>query len=281
MIITNTSMSFLSIFQFDFIIRSFEAGLLLALIAPIVGMFLVVRRYSLLADALAHVSLLGVALALLFQIPVFIGALVTSLLAALGIERLRRDGRVLGESIIALFLSSSLAISVVIMGFAHQLNANLLSYLFGSLTTVTQMDVNILFVLAVVVVFFLFFFYRKLFLFALDEELARVSGVRVQMLSGVFMALAALTVTASLQMVGVLLIGALMVVPVLTAMQWKFGFRTTLLLSILFSFFSVIIGFFLAYTLNIASGGSIVIVAVFFFILSYIFSHFSSKFALK
>lgn len=281
MIITNTSMSFLSIFQFDFIVRSFEAGLLLALIAPIVGMFLVVRRYSLLADALAHVSLLGVALALLFQIPVFIGALVTSLLAALGIERLRRDGRVLGESIIALFLSSSLAISVVIMGFAHQLNANLLSYLFGSLTTVTQMDVNILFVLAVVVVFFLFFFYRKLFLFALDEELARVSGVRVQMLSGVFMALAALTVTASLQMVGVLLIGALMVVPVLTAMQWKFGFRTTLLLSILFSFLSVIIGFFLAYTLNIASGGSIVIVAVFFFILSYIFSHFSSKFALK
>lgn len=279
--IISTNMSFLSLFQFDFIVRSFEAGLLLALIAPIVGMFLVVRRYSLLADALAHVSLLGVAIALFFQIPIFIGALVTSLLAALGIERLRREGRVLGESIIALFLSSSLALSVVIMGFAHQLNVNLLSYLFGSLTTVTQMDVYILFILAVVVVFFLFFFYRKLFLFALDEELARVSGVRVQMLSGVFMALAALTVTASLQMVGVLLIGALMVVPVLTAMQWKFGFRTTLLLSILFSFLSVIIGFFLAYTLNIASGGSIVIVAVFFFILSYIFSHFSSKFALK
>lgn len=262
-------MSFFSLFQFDFILRSFEAGVLLAIIAPIVGMFLVVRRYSLLADALAHVSLLGVALALLFQIPIFIGALVMSLLAALGIERLRRDGRVFGEAIIALFLSSSLALSVVIMSLSHGLNVNLLSYLFGSLTTVTMTDVSVLLALAVVVILFLLFFYRELFLFALDEDLAKVSGVRVRTLSAAFMVLSALTVTAALQMVGVLLIGALMVVPVLTAMQWRRGFRTTLLLSIFFSLLSVITGFFLAYTLSIASGGAIVMVSVLFFILVY------------
>lgn len=274
-------MSFFSLFQFDFIIRSFEAGILLAIIAPIVGMFLVVRRYSLLADALAHVSLLGVAIAVLLQIPIFIGALTTSLLAAFGIERLRRDGRVFGEAIIALFLSSSLALSVVIMSLSHGLNVNLLSYLFGSLTTVTTADVVIFLALAIGVIVFLLFFYRELFLFALDEDLAKVSGVRVKTLSGAFMVLSALTVTASLQMVGVLLIGALMVVPVLTAMQWRRGFRTTLLLAILFSFLSVIIGFFLAYAFNIASGGAIVMVAVTFFILVYSFSHFSSYFALK
>ena len=243
--------------------------MILAVIAPLIGMFLVVRGYSLLADALAHVSLLGVALALFFQIPVFVGALCVSLLAALSMERLRRGGRVFGESIIALFLSSSLAFSVVIISAAKGLNVNLLSYLFGSLTTVQSLDVWILAILALVIISFLFFFYRELFLFALDEDLARVSGVRVRVISTVFMILAAVTVTAALQMVGVLLIGALMVVPVLAAMQLRLGFRSTLLLSVLFSVFSVLTGFVLAYRFDLASGGAIVIVSVVLFAVSY------------
>lgn len=267
-------MTIFQLFQFDFLVRALEAGVLLAVIAPIIGMFLVVRRYSLLADALAHVSLLGVALALFFKIPIFAGALFTSLLAALGMERLRREGRVFGEAIIALFLSSSLALSVVIMSATHNLNANLLSYLFGSLTTVTAFDVIILAVLAVTVLFFLSFFYRQLFLFALDEDLARVSGVRVQMLNTFFIVLAAVTVTAALQIVGVLLIGALMVVPVLTAMQLRLGFRSTLLFAVLFSLLSVLAGFTIAYVFDLASGGSIVIVAVVLFALSYVLNRF-------
>lgn len=263
-------MSLFQFFQFDFLIRALEAGLILAIIAPLIGMFLVVRGYSLLADALAHVSLLGVALALFFKIPVFVGALCVSLLAALGMERLRTSGRVFGEAIIALFLSSSLALSVVIISAAKGLNVNLLSYLFGSLTTVQSMDVWILAILAIVIILFLFFFYRELFLFALDEDLARVSGVRVRIISTVFMILAAVTVTAALQMVGVLLIGALMVVPVLAAMQLRFGFRSTLLLSVLFSVFSVLTGFALAYRFNLASGGAIVIVSVVLFAGAYI-----------
>src|SRR3989344_448638 len=271
--------SITQLFQFDFLINAFQAGVLLALIAPIIGMFLVVRRYSLLADALAHVSLLGVALALLFQIPVFIGALCASILAALGMERLRIEGRVLGESIIALFLSSSLALSVVILSATTGLNANLLSYLFGSLTTVSTGDVTILAVLAAVIVAFFGFFYRQLFLFALDEDLARVSGVLVRMVSNGFIILAAATVAAALQIVGTLLIGALMVVPVLTAMQWQRGFRMTLFLSVIFSLLSVLTGFVLAYALDLASGGMIVIVAVALFVCAYIANRFFPKLA--
>lgn len=262
------------LFQFDFLVRALEAGLILAVVAPIIGMFLVVRGYSLLADALAHVSLLGVALALVFKIPIFIGALFVSLLAALGMERLRVGGRVFGEAIIALFLSSSLALSVVIISATKGLNANLLSYLFGSLTTVRSSDIWILAVLAIVVVSFLFFFYRELFLFALDEDLARVSGVQVRVISTVFMLLAAVTVTAALQMVGVLLIGALMVVPVLAAMQLRRGFRVTLFLSVLFSILSVLTGFILAYRFDLASGGAIVIVAVILFAAAYVIGRF-------
>ncbi len=263
-------MNLLTYFQFDFVIRSFEAGLLLAVIAPLIGLFLVVRRFSLLADALAHVSLFGVALAVLLHIPVFVGALATSLVAALGIERMRQEGRVLGEAIIALFLSSSLALSVVIMSVSQGLNVNLLSYLFGSLTTVTSFDVSILAGLALLTVGFIFFSYRELFLFALDEDLARVSGVRVRFLSNAFMVLAACTVTAALQMVGVLLIGALMVVPVLTALQLQSGFRGTLILSVLFSVISVVLGFTSALQWNLPSGGAIVLVSVLLFVVMYV-----------
>lgn len=267
-------MTLFQLFQFDFLVRALEAGLLLAVIAPLIGMFLVVRGYSLLADALAHVSLLGVALALVFKIPLFLGALTVSLLAALGIERLRINGRVFGEAIIALFLSSSLALSLVIISAAKGLNTNLLGYLFGSLTTVGTFDVAILAILAVAVVGLLFFFYRDLFLFALDEDLARVSGVRVRVISSGFMVLAAFVVTAALQMVGVLLIGALMVVPVLAAMQLRKSFLKTLFLSVIFSLFSVLAGFFLAYRFDVASGGAIVLVAVFLFALAYLTARF-------
>ena len=259
----------MSIFQFDFFVRALEAGIVLAIIAPVVGIFLVVRRYSLLADALAHVSLLGVALALLFKIPIFFGALFTSLLAAFGIERLRMEGRVFGEAIVALFLSSSLALAIVIISLSRGLNANLLGYLFGSLTTVTSTDVFILNILACGILAFLIFYYRELFLFALDEDLARVSGVHVRLLNMVFITLIAVTVAAALQMVGALLVGALMVIPVLAAMQLRQGFRTTLIFSIVFSICSVFLGFFSAFWFDLASGGSIVIVAVVLFALTY------------
>lgn len=272
-------MSIAELFQYDFLIRAIEAGLILSIVAPIIGMFLVVRRYSLLADALAHVSLLGVALALFFKIPVFVGALAMSLFAAFGMERLRIEGRVFGEAIIALFLSSSLALAVVIISASNGLNANLLSYLFGSLTTVTESDVIILSVLMIATLSFLFFFYRELFLFALDEDLARVSGLSVRALNTVFIVLAAVTVTAALQMVGVLLIGALMVVPVLAAMQWRKSFRRTIFLAVVFSLFSVLTGFVLAYRFDLASGGSIVIIAVALFALSYGINRFLPRIA--
>jgi zinc transport system permease protein len=270
-------MNVFQLFQYEFLVRALSAGIILAVIAPLIGMFLVVRGYSLLADALAHLSLLGVALALFFKIPVFIGALLVSLLSALGMERLRAEGKVYGESVIALFLSGSLALSVVIISAIKNSNVSLFSYLFGSLTTVKVVDVWILAVLAVAVIWFLFSFYRELFLFALNEDLARVSGVNVRTINAVFMVLAAITVAAALQIVGALLVGALSVVPVLAAMQLGFGFRATLFFSVIFSLFSFIIGFFLAYQFDLASAGAIVIVAVLLFATLYFTRYLSRR----
>src|SRR3989338_6684013 len=128
--LTATSMPLFEIFQYDFFIRAFIAGGITAVVAPLIGMFLVVRRYSLMADTLAHVSLVGVAIGIFTGINPAITALVTTVIAALGIERLRQTKQLFGESVLALFLSGGLAIAIVLISAAHGLNVNLFSYLF-------------------------------------------------------------------------------------------------------------------------------------------------------
>jgi zinc transport system permease protein len=265
-------MNLIEPFQYDFLRHAFLAGLLLSVIAPLIGNFLVIRGYALFADALAHVSLLGVALSFFFGVPSTLGAIVVSVIAALGMERLRSTGRVMNESAIALFLSGSLALAIVVMGLTKGVGANLISYLFGSISTVTTSDFLVLLFLAVLVVGFLFFFSRELFLIALDEDLAKISGVRVSFVNYAFIGLAALIAASSIQIVGVLLIGALMVIPVLSALQLHRGFWGTLSLSVFFSVTAFVCGFFASYMWNLPSGGAVVLFAVGLFFLSILFS---------
>src|ERR1051325_7538062 len=149
-------MHIFDIFQYGFVIRGLEAGVIVALIAPLIGIFLVLRRYSLIADTLAHVSLAGIALGLLFNISPIFTALGVTVLSSLGIERLRTTKRVYGESALALFLSGSLALATILLSLGKGFNANLFNYLFGSIVTVTQNDVYTITSLAIVVIVLLF-----------------------------------------------------------------------------------------------------------------------------
>lgn len=258
----------LEIFQYDFMVRAFEAGIAIGIVAPLIGMFLVVRRYSLMADTLAHVSLAGVATGLLLAINPVFTAIGFSIVASVGIEGLRNSKRIFGESVLALFLSGSLAIAVVILSLAKGFNANLFGYLFGSISTISQADMWVTVMLAVVVFFDVVFLYKELFFVSFDEELAESSGMPVRRLNLMMVILAAITVSLSIRIVGVLLIGALMVIPVISAMQYGKGFRSTLFLSVGFSLFSVIAGLFASYYFDIASGGAIVLVALILFLIS-------------
>ncbi len=260
------------IFQYDFMVRAFQAGIAIGVAAPLIGMFLVVRRYSLMADTLAHVSLAGVATGLLLAINPIFSAMVFSITAAIGIEGLRNSKRVFGEAVLALFLSGSLAIAVVILSFAKGFNANLFSYLFGSISTVSPLDVWITVALAVIVFLSVLFLYKELFFVSFDEEVAQANGLPVRLLNITIVVLAAVTVALSIRIVGVLLIGALMVIPVVAAMQHGRSFLTTLFLSVAFSLISVVVGLFTSYYLDIASGGAIVVVALLIFIISFVFA---------
>lgn len=270
-VLFDNSTMFVEMFQFDFVVRAFEAGVMLAIIAPLIGVFLVVRHYSLLADALSHVSLMGVALGFLLGVNPVLAALIVSVGAALGIERLRSNRKMFGESVLAVFLSGSLAIAVVLIGMAKGFNVNLLNFLFGSLSTVNEKDVAMIAILSVVTIVFCTVFYRRLFLIALDEDLARVNGVSVNGINAALVVLAAATVAMAMQMVGVLLIGALMVMPVLSAMQMAKSFVQIFWFALFFSLVSVVTGLFLSYFLDIASGGSIVLVALCLFLVSLLF----------
>lgn len=261
----------LEIFQYDFMIRAFVAGIAVGVVAPLIGMFLVVRRYSLMADTLAHVSLIGVAVSVLTGIHPVLAAVCASVLAAFGVERLRRSSRLFGESLLALFLSGSLAIATVLVGLAKGFNANLLSVLFGNITTVAPVDVVVIVILAVGVLLTILLLLKEFFLVSFDEELAQASGLRASALGTLLVVLAAVTVALSMRIVGVLLIGALMVIPSVTAMQLGRSFRETLFLSVSFSLISVIAGLFLSYYVGLPSGGTIVVIALGLFLVSTVF----------
>ena len=260
-------MIFNTLFQYSFAVRGIEAGAIVAIIAPLIGIFLVLRRYSLIADTLSHVSLAGLAIGSLLGINPILTALGATLLSSLGIERLRTSKKIYGESALALFLSGSLALAVVLLSIAHGFNANLFNYLFGSILTVTTADIYIIAALAITVIILLAAFYKELVYITFDEESARVSGIPTRAINTVLILLSALTVSLAIPIVGVLLIAALIVIPVVIALQFKKSFTKTIIYAEIVSLFSVLSGIIISFYLNLATGGTIVLVMLAIFVL--------------
>jgi zinc transport system permease protein len=240
-------------------------GFVVGLVAPVVGTFLVMRRYSLMADTLAHISLLGVAIGFLAAMHPVLAAVGIAILAALGMELLRGSRKIFGESVLALFLSGSLAIAVVLLSAGGGLNVDLLGFLFGSITTVQPFDVWVIVPLSCIVFVIVLILYKQFFFIAMNEELAAVGGLPTKTLNAVLVVLAAVTIAISMRIVGALLISALMVIPVITAMQIARSFKGVMVVSVCASLFSVMTGLVLSYHFALASGGTIVVVALVLF----------------
>lgn len=254
------------IFQFDFMLRAFAVGLVVAVTAPVIGTFLVVRRLSPIADTLAHASLLGVAIALLAGVAPVPVALAIAVIIAIGIELVRSGTKTYGESVLVLFMTGSLGLAMVLISLAHGMNANLLAYLFGSITTVTPTDLALIGGLGLVVLTTIRLAYRPLFLVALDEELAAASGIPVRRYNLLLVVLAAITIGLALRIVGGLLIGAISIIPVITAMQLRLSFSKTMFAAVGFALIATIAGLTASYYLDLAPGGSIVVVLVALFL---------------
>lgn len=256
------------IFALEFMRRAFLVGLVVAAVAPTIGMFFVVRRYSAMADTLAHVSLAGVALSLVAGTAAIPTALAVSVLSVLGVEHLREKKVLPAETILSLFLFGGLASGVVLLGLARGRNTSVLNYLFGNLVTVTGADAVSVAIIGGIAFLVTLFLWRDLFAVSLDEDTAEAAGIPVKLMNRALAVLGASAIAISMNVVGVLLIGALMVIPVLGAMQFRVGFTRTWILSLIISFVSVAAGLVLSFYLNLASGGTIVLCAIACFVLA-------------
>jgi len=257
-------------FQFDFLRYSLYTALMIGFLAPVVGVFLVVRRMSLMADALSHITLTGIAFSLLLGRhftffaglnPIYMG-MFFSVSGALFVERLRQVYTHYKELAIPIILSAGIGIGVVFISLADGFNNDLFNYLFGSVSAIGQTDFRVVVVLTILVTTVLILFYKELFFLSFDEEQAVISGLPKRFLHFLFMVLVALVIGISMQIVGILLVSALMTLPVASAMRWAKGFKQMFLFSVLFGEISVITGLVIGFHLDLAPGGTIVMTNV-------------------
>lgn len=251
----------LEVLELSFMQRALVAGLAVGLICPVIGLFMILRRLSLIGDTLAHVTLAGVAAGLLMRVYPLITALLFAMGAGLGIEKLREQYQKYSELAIAITLSLSIGLAAMLLSFSRTPGVDLFAYLFGSIITVSREDMLLIAVLAVFVLVIIGLVYKELFLITFDEDLARSGGLPVRRLNVLFTMLTAITVAVTMRVVGVLLVSSLMVLPPAASLQVTQRFGTALLLSVLFAETSVVAGLFLAYYLDVVPGATIVLTA--------------------
>lgn len=250
------------ILQFGFIQRALISGIAVAVSCSVIGLFLVLRRQSLYGDALSHVAFGGIAIGLFTNVYPIWTAFAVSILASLGITKLRESTKIPGDSAVAVLLSAGLATGVVLIGLSGGFSLDLYSFLFGSILLINYNDQLMILVLSSIILAILYKTYRKFIYITFDEEQAKVSGIDVTKLNYLFVVLAGVTVITSVRLVGVLLISSLIVIPNITAMMLGKGFKKTLLISIFTAVLSVIGGIVISYIMNLAPGGTIVIISV-------------------
>jgi len=251
----------IEILHYGFMQRAFIAGIIIAILCAIIGLFLVLRRMALLGDGLAHISFGGIAAGMLFGFYPLISALAFSILGALGIQKLKKK-RIYSDSAIAIFFSFGLALGVVLISMSRGFNADLFSYLFGSILSVSMTDIILILAFGIAVLIIVYLYYKELFYITFDENSAKASGIPVEKLDTLLVVLTAIAVVISMRIVGILLVSSLLVIPASTALLMNKGFKQTIYTSTIIAIMAVIIGLILAYYLNLAAGGAIVMVLI-------------------
>ena len=258
----------IEILEYDFMQRAFLAGIIISILASVSGTFIVLKRYSMISETLAHSALVGVAVGLVAEYNPLWSAVVFAVISAWMIEYLRSAFSLYSDAVLSILLSGSLAVAVVIVSLGGAFNNSLFSYLFGSILSVSFEDVVTIGIFGVFALGILLLFSKELYFIAYDEEVAKTSGIKVDFLNFLLVGVVAVIIALSIRVVGSLLIGALMVIPTISALQYRVGFFKTVVLSLLFALLSVISGMTLSFYFSLPSGATIVLCVLGIFILS-------------
>ena len=252
----------LEILTYSFMHRALISGVAIAILCSVVGLFLVLRRYSLFGDAIAHSSFGGIALGLLAGVYPLWTAYGVSIVSALIITKIKNKYNISGDASIAVLLSSGIAVGLVIIGLSGGFTIDIFSFLFGSILLVSVDDTILILALTGIILIVILLLYRQILYSTFNEEQAKVSGIPVEKINYLIVFMAGITVVTSIQLVGVLLISALFVIPNVTAIMYGKGFKQTAIISISFSIFSVVVGILVSYIFDITPAGTIVLLAI-------------------
>lgn len=251
----------MEIFQYDFMVRALTASLIVGLICPLMGMFIVFKKLSLIGDSLSHIALSGIASATIVGVNPLIGSLVASSIAAIIIDRLRTYLKEYADLSIAIIMALGVGISGILISISNT-NFDLFSFMYGSIATVSSEDIKIIIMVAIIIILFVSLLFKELLYITFDEENAKFSKIPVKLINTIFMILVAASITITLRIVGVLLVSSLISIPVATSLKVAKSFKQSIFYSVLFGEIAIISGVLISFYLDIAPGGTIVIISV-------------------
>ena len=267
----------IEILQYEFMQRALISGIAISISCPLIGLFLILKRFSLFGDAISHVAFGGIALGLFLKSnPIWV-SLIVSIIGALAIIKLNSSKRIYSDSSIAVLLSLGLAIGLVLISLSGGFSIDITSYLFGSILLVNIEETVSTVLLSVIVIAFVILYYKKLIYLVFNEEQALVNGINTVVLNILFITLATIAIVMSIRLIGVLMVSSLLIIPNVSSLLLGYGFKKTILFSICFSLISVILGIILAFEWNITPSGMIVITSAGIFFGVNVLKLFSSK----
>ncbi|MBC7088180.1 MAG: metal ABC transporter permease [Tissierellales bacterium] len=256
--------------SFVFMQRAMLVGIFIAVISSVLGSFLVLKRYSLIGDGLAHVSFATVSLGLALGIsPLFI-SLPIVILASILIMKLNEKASLNGDASIGMVSSFSIALGVVIASKSQGFNIDVNSYLFGSILAINKLDSYLSVIMSIVMILLVYIFYQDLLAVTFDEEFSKVSGVNTSLTNYMLSILTSITIVLGMRVLGTLLISSLIIFPTISSMQIARSFKSLQIIGVFISVFSMAFGLIFSYILNIPSGPSIVIMNTLVFIVLYV-----------
>ena len=258
----------IEILSFQFMQYALLGGFVISLATSLVGVFLVLKRMSLIGDSFAHASFTGVAIGFLLGINPILSALGFIVIISVIMNKLISKIKLYSESAIAVMLSFSLALALILISIANEFNTSLFTYLFGSLLTISLLDISIAATVLLLIIIFYYFNYTRLMYSTFNYEIAQIRDKKTVFVDKIFTVLCALTIVISIKAVGILLISALLVLPALIGLRLSNSFKSAIIISMISSLIGMYAGIFLSYFFNLPVGGVIVMSLVGLFILS-------------
>jgi len=262
----------MDILQYGFMQRALLAGVLVGALCSMIGVYIVLKKMAFIGSGIAHSAFGGVALGYLLGLDPIAVAIPFSVATALAIGVVARRGRVSEDTSIGIFFVSTMALGILLIGLRTGYNVDLFGFLFGSILSVTNLDLWLIVILGLCVAGTVFLLFKEFFFLSFDEEMAAVNGLPVRTLYFLLLSLIAVTIVVSIKIVGIVLVSAILVIPAAAAFQLTRSFRTMMVLSVALGVASSLAGLFLSYGLNLASGATIVLTSAVIFFICLVFS---------